>query len=264
MAEQEIGASCANGQHLASKTCSRCKDRLPATTEFFTPIKVRNTLHAWCKSCCAKDRKEKRAADPEHHRKLLRDHYARNAEAYRARNKARWPADSVKYAEATKRRQAEKRDEYNANRRAKMAASAELRAARSEANRIWREANADALVISRREQWARATPTSRLRSNIGAAIYHALKGTGKGGKSWQDLVGYTVDQLRVHLEKQFTKGMTWQNYGEWHVDHILPASSFTYESPEDPDFLACWAMTNLRPLWAVDNMRKRAKRMHLI
>jgi hypothetical protein len=91
---------------------------------------------------------------------------------------------------------------------------------------------------------------------MGAAISHALSGSGKGGKGWQDLVGYTKADLVRHLELQFLPGMNWDNYGDWHVDHIIPASSFNYQSPEDSDFLACWSLANLRPLWAKENRRK--------
>lgn len=52
--------------------------------------------------------------------------------------------------------------------------------------------------------------------------------------------------------------------GEWHVDHIVPLSSFDFATPDDPGFKAAWALTNLRPLWGLENMRKHAQRTHLI
>ena len=51
--------------------------------------------------------------------------------------------------------------------------------------------------------------------------------------------------------------MNWQNHGAWHIDYILPVSSFSFTKPEDKDFLKCWALDNLQPLWAADNIRKR-------
>ena len=86
----------------------------------------------------------------------------------------------------------------------------------------------------------------------------------KGGKSWQDFVPYTLEELMAHLERQFLPGMTWGNRGEWHIDHIVPQSAFSFTSAEDEDFRACWALCNLRPLWAKDNILKSAKRTHLI
>jgi hypothetical protein len=69
-------------------------------------------------------------------------------------------------------------------------------------------------------------------------------------------LGYTIEELMSHLEKQFTEGMTWENYGEWHVDHIKPMSSFKFESVDDPEFKECWKLENLQPLWEEDNLSK--------
>jgi len=88
--------------------------------------------------------------------------------------------------------------------------------------------------------------------------------SGKGGRRTEELLGYSIAKLKEHLERQFLAGMSWANYGEWHVDHILPVSGFEFTSPDDDDFRACWALTNLRPLWAADNIRKSAERLHLI
>lgn len=88
--------------------------------------------------------------------------------------------------------------------------------------------------------------------------------SGKQGASWSDLVDYSLSDLRQHLERQFLKGMTWENMDRWHIDHIVPVASFSFASPEDDDFKACWALTNLRPMWAEENQRKSAKRIFLI
>jgi hypothetical protein len=66
-------------------------------------------------------------------------------------------------------------------------------------------------------------------------------------------VGCSPEELKVHIESLFLEGMTWDNYGKygWHVDHIRPVCSFSAEE---------WQLanhyTNLRPLWAVDNIKK--------
>lgn len=116
----------------------------------------------------------------------------------------------------------------------------------------------------RRQAWATAPAQRRIRTYFTAAIYHSLKGSTKGGRSWEAILGYTANDLRAHLERQFVKGMSWDNYGEWHVDHIVPVASFSFGSPDDDEFKACWSLTNLRPLWAKANMQKHKNRMHLI
>lgn len=59
-----------------------------------------------------------------------------------------------------------------------------------------------------------------------------------------------------HLEKQFTQGMTWENYGEWHVDHKKPMALFEFTSTDDEEFKECWKLDNLQPLWEKDNLSK--------
>lgn len=104
----------------------------------------------------------------------------------------------------------------------------------------------------------------RLHLSVSVLVRRSL-GKNKSGRSWEALVGYSLADIQFHLERQFVKGMTWENYGsDWHVDHILPRSMFAFDSAEHPDFAACWALSNLRPLWATDNRKKNAKRLHLL
>lgn len=105
--------------------------------------------------------------------------------------------------------------------------------------------------------------TRRLNRNMGRKIWVALRKS-KGGVSWQTLLGYTVGQLKTHLESLFLAGMDWSNYGihkncgplKWSIDHIKPKSSFTFQSPDDPEFMECWSLENLRPFWGPDNSAK--------
>ena len=75
------------------------------------------------------------------------------------------------------------------------------------------------------------------------------------------MLDYTFDELYNHFESQFTEenGYSWDNMSEWHIDHIRPVSSFNFDSIDHPDFKKCWALNNLQPLWAVDNMSKGDK-----
>jgi hypothetical protein len=65
---------------------------------------------------------------------------------------------------------------------------------------------------------------------------------------------YTVDEVMAHIAKQFRPGMTWANWGEWHIDHIRPRSDFDLRDPKQ--FFACCALENLQPLWAAENIAK--------
>ncbi|MEY9198709.1 5-methylcytosine-specific restriction endonuclease McrA [Sinorhizobium fredii] len=101
-------------------------------------------------------------------------------------------------------------------------------------------------------------PKFKLNLSFSSAIRKSLL-SGKGGRKWVSLVDYTIDELRAHLERQFLPGMSWENYGEWHIDHIVPLAAHNYETPEDIDFKRAWALSNLQPLWGADNIRKGAK-----
>lgn len=122
-------------------------------------------------------------------------------------------------------------------------------------------------LLARQRRLSR--PDVRVRRTISSAITSSLKRYSKqqGRRPrWEALTGYSVDDLRRHLERQFKKGMTWDNIGKggWHIDHIIPVASFKIETAGDPEFRACWALSNLRPLWAIENQRKHAKRLHLL
>ena len=247
------------------KKCSRCAVEKPATTEFFSPLKSGTFgLHAGCKPCMAAWRRKDRAENKERYALIEK---ARNAApnpdrvaAKRERYHRNRDANLAKMRE----RQQRNRDKYNAARRERLATDPELRARRDARNQRWREENREYLREKCRQRWLSATPRDRLRSYIGAAISRSLKRGGKQGKSWEACVGYSAGDLRAHLERQFSQGMSWDNYGKWHVDHIIPAASFSYDTADDPEFRACWALTNLRPLWATENIRKSDRRVLLI
>jgi hypothetical protein len=70
-------------------------------------------------------------------------------------------------------------------------------------------------------------------------------------------LGYTLNEFRIHIEKQFKSGMTWENHGEWHVDHKKPIAVFIKEGILDLKRIN--ALNNLQPLWALENIKKQAK-----
>jgi phage protein D len=101
----------------------------------------------------------------------------------------------------------------------------------------------------------RTNPKHRADHNFSSQIRQSLR-NGKNGQSWEALVGYTLNDLVLHLEAQFGEGMTWENYGEWHIDHRTPRTWFDYESVEETAFKECWALSNLQPKWGKENIRK--------
>ena len=105
-------------------------------------------------------------------------------------------------------------------------------------------------------------PKFKLDKNMSRSIHKCLKSKGLSKKEtgWQKAVGYTVEQLKEHLEKQFDDKMTWENQGTyWHIDHIKPKSLFEYDSIDHPEFKKCWSLDNLQPLEAIENLKKSNK-----
>ena len=102
------------------------------------------------------------------------------------------------------------------------------------------------------------TQNERINGNVSKGISESLNGR-KAGRHWETLVGYTLDELMRHLESKFEGWMTWENYGEWHIDHIIPKAYFNFTTTDDIEFKQCWALSNLQPLEASENKRKGAK-----
>jgi len=100
-------------------------------------------------------------------------------------------------------------------------------------------------------------PTYKIKDNLRHRIYMALKGTVKS-KRTIDLLGTSIDNLWIHLEKTFKPGMTKNNYGKiWHVDHKIPCALFDLTKPEEQ--AKCFHYTNLQALFAKENLSKGAK-----
>ena len=130
----------------------------------------------------------------------------------------------------------------------------------TEYHQKWREKNIDKHREYKRkyEKHRKDTdPAYKLISNFRTAIYQVLKENNvEKNKHYFDILQYTPEELISHLEKQFTDGMTWDNYGEWHVDHRMPISSFNFESVDDDSFIKCWSLDNLQPMWGKENIVK--------
>lgn len=103
-------------------------------------------------------------------------------------------------------------------------------------------------------------PIYKLINNFRTAIYQVLKENKvqKNGRYFE-ILQYSPENLIEHLENKFKDGMTWDNYGEWHVDHIKPISSFNIQEIGDDSFMSCWCLENLQPLWGDENIRKSNK-----
>lgn len=133
----------------------------------------------------------------------------------------------------------------------------------TEYHKQWRTENVDKWRKTKRDYEKKrkdTDPLYKLISNFRTAIYQVLKENSvEKNKSYFDILQYTPEELINHLEKQFKDDMTWENYGIWHVDHKLPITSFDIQEMGDEEFMKCWSLDNLQPMWGEENIRKSNK-----
>ena len=216
-----------NTDESIKKKCAICGQEFPATIDYFFAGYCRYGLRSKCKKCFQSETKIRKTTPKykQKHKEYGKKHYAEN----RAEFAARWQVYYKANAEHLKK----KGREYNKN-------------------------NLPKLRIL--DQKRREDPKFRLSQNISGSIRQSLfRHNGKGGAPWESLVDFTKQDLVEHIEKLFEPGMTWDNYGEWHLDHKIPKSVFNFTNPSHEDFKRCWSLSNLQPMWAKENLTKSAK-----
>lgn len=130
------------------------------------------------------------------------------------------------------------------------------REAYREKQRKWIQDNPEQHHINQYEykkNQLKVDPLAKLRKNLRVRLYTALTRNQwvKKGKL-KDYLGCSIEDLKKHLESKFWPNMTWDNYGDWHIDHIVPLAS----AIDEQGILKLCHYTNLQPLWAKDNLSK--------
>ena len=125
-----------------------------------------------------------------------------------------------------------------------------------ESKKIWRLKNREKIKKSRIGELERY-PNLKIATYLRSRLRCALKGGYKKGGGLVELLGVSIPRLKVYLEGLFTEGMSWDNYGKWHIDHIKPISKFNLSNISGQKMAMNYK--NLQPLWATDNLRKGKK-----
>lgn len=126
----------------------------------------------------------------------------------------------------------------------------------------YREKNKE-MILEKNKKWKHKKYHSDINYKIEcilrARLYKSLSKIKKTNKT-VSLLGCSVDDFKLHIEKQFKKDMSWDNWSHetWHIDHIRPISSYNLSDPEQQK--ECFHYTNLQPLYASENLRKQKKR----
>lgn len=203
-------------------------------------------------------------------------YYHANADQVQERAKARYKASpearraySKKWAKENQERVKEFSVEYYAANKEKIKQRSrdwgQDNAKRKQArNAAWNAANPEKARAHQREYDRRrlaSDPVFALRARIQCSIRNSLiKGGYTKRSRTHEYLGCSFEEFKIHIEKQFLKGMTWENRSLWHLDHVTPVSSAKTED----EMAALHHFTNLRPLWAKDNQSKGDKIEFLI
>ena len=252
------------------KICSKCKIELPATVEFFYRGSGKLGLRNQCKDCqrkwCNKYRQSDKAKElGRASRKCYKKSEKGKAAVRRYERSNKGRATQKRWRESEKGRTANKKyRQSEKGKEAKRIADRKFQQTEKgkeiavKAHKKYSQTKKGREAI--REAARRHYKNIRLSNCISRRIRTSLK-SDKGGRHWEDLVDYTLEELKAHIENLFQPCMSWDNYGKygWHIDHKIPVSSFNITSYSCEEFQKCWSLENLQPLWAVDNWSKGAK-----
>ena len=195
-----------------------------------------------------------RKKHPEKARKSNRKYYQKNKKRLLLENKKRYEKNKDRYLARCREYRGKHKEEKAKRDREWQKNNPEKRAI---INKRYNSKPRSRMITQKRQnERYRTNPAAKLHNSISCGIRNGIKN--KSGRKAFDLLPFTIDQLKKHLERQFTEGMTWDNYGEWHIDHEIPVSAFNFTKAEHDDFKRCWALKNLRPMWALDNCKKGA------
>ena len=204
--------------------------------------------------------KEEISIKGKEYRKNNREKLNEYAREYRENNKDKISEYAKEWNKNHKEEKNEKAKEYREKNKEEISIkNKEYYQKNKEEAREWRENHKDKLGEYAKEYNKNRKKTDinyRLACNLRSRLNHAIKNNYKSGSAVRDL-SCTIPQLRIYLESKFQSGMTWDNWGLWHIDHIIPLSSFNLENREE--LLKAVNYINLQPLWAKDNFSKGDK-----
>ena len=210
------------------KKCSKCKEE-KKIVEFSKDKTRKDGYYHQCKSC----RKEWRLNNKEYN-KEWREKNKENVSEY----KKEWREENKEYLNKYGKQYYEK----NKGKRKK-----------------WREENKEKINEYARnynKHKKQTSPLYKLRCCISTSICNSMKNKGytKRSKTFE-VLGCSYEEFKLHIEKQFKDGMSWENTGQWHYDHIYPVSL----AKDEEELIKLNHYTNFQPLWAIDNFKKGNK-----
>jgi len=236
---------------METKICTKCLAE-KELSEFYKTKNNLGGLCSYCKKCCKKTTKEYY----DKKREYYREYYKKHKQKYHSRYKYTGYRREYYLAHREQIRKASKKY-YQTHREQIIKAS--LIYYKKNETRIKR------IVVAREKEKMKKNIPYRLKRIIFRAICNKAKAKSLkiNGKKIEELLPYTMDDLKKHLESKFELWMNWDNYGKgagkWVIDHKYPEKKIFYKNFYDKEFIRCWALNNLQPLECIENLKKRDK-----
>jgi len=227
------------------KICSKC-GKEKSIKEFYKDNNHSDKLRSDCKKC-RKDYDTNRYIK----NKIL---IIKKTIKYYKKNRIKILKRAKKYTKENRLEKKKYNDEYYEKNKIQLRESSKLRSA------IYYQKNRNKKIkktMLHHKKLRMLFPKYKVIDALRNRLWYALKGITKSLPTMM-LIGCEIDYLMYHLQCRFTKGMSWDNYGDWHVDHIKPCSRFDLRKTSEQR--KCFHYTNLQPLWAEDNRKKGNRR----
>jgi hypothetical protein len=225
---------------MNEKLCKKCNLYKPENSTYFSFRKRTNKFESPCKECAKEHKKQYKIINKIKILEKAKTYRDDNKESINSKRKKAYPKYKIimmKYKKNNKEKIAKKRRETN-------------------------------------KLKYHNDPVYKMKRAVSSMIRQAIK---KNNLSFTKYLPYTIEELKEYIENQFDKSwMTWENHGKykkklwddndkstwtWQLDHITPQSDFTYTSMEEENFQKCWALSNLRPYSAKQNLLDGATRV---
>lgn len=227
-----------------TKVCSKCNEE-KEFGEFYKSPRGKYGVLARCKTCEKEKSKKYTVENREKINEKKSEYYSKNINNIAKKKSERYTSNCEQLKEKMKEYYVENCEQIKEKRR-------QYRKENFEKIKKYYEEHREEKREYRRERY-KTDIKFKLSHNLRRRFARALAGNAKTASAIK-LIGCTVEELHTFLEAEFGEGMTWENYGDWHIDHIRPCASFNLEDPEEQK--KCFHWTNLQPLWAADNWAK--------
>ena len=243
---------------MKTKICSnpKCKHPEKPLTEFYKTKNGKFGVDSWCKKCQIEYSKNFNKRNKKNIAKYSKDYRDKNKEKLNQRSRQFFYDNKEKMVKQATKNRLKNLEHYK---KVDKIRREKNKKKNHKQNKEWREKNKKRTNKRLKNRYHNDI-NFKIVKNLRTRIWSVLKGINKSKKTLE-LLGCSVEELKIHLEAQFEPGMTWDNHGKgsgkWNMDHIKPCAFFDMTNSKQQEL--CFHYSNLQPLWAEENIKKSDK-----